>query len=73
MIYREEDETKVATISNLSKFRSKRVPANYDRPGREYKAERKYRRGAEHRGKGPTLRDKRGRNLQASELGEANC
>jgi hypothetical protein len=31
----------------------------YDRPGRANRAERKYRRGAEHTGKGKTLRNHR--------------
>lgn len=64
MIYREKDESRVISVSNTAKFRSRRKPANYDRPGREYKAERKYRRGAEHFGKGPTLRTHRGKPLK---------
>lgn len=34
-------------------------PDDSDRPGRLDKAERKYRRNPEHKGKGKTLRDKR--------------
>lgn len=59
MQYREELESKCQSISNLAKWSGHRRPANYDRPGREYKAEKKYRRGAEHTGKGKTLRTHR--------------
>jgi hypothetical protein len=59
MRYNEEDELKCISVSNLSKFRSKKLPKNWDRPGREYKAEKKYRSGTTHTGKGPTLRDHR--------------
>lgn len=36
-----------------------RLMTNWERPGRAHRAERAYRRGKEHAGKGRTLRDKR--------------
>jgi hypothetical protein len=47
------------SIHNYSKWRSKRRSKDYDRPGRVDKAERKFLRNPEHKGKGKTLRDKR--------------
>lgn len=44
---------------NYCKHRSRRLPRGYDRPGRSDDAERRYRRGKEHFGKGKTLRTHR--------------
>ena len=52
-------ELKTQTVCNLSKWRGKRRPASYDRPGTEYKAEKKYRKNKTHTGKGITLRSHR--------------
>jgi hypothetical protein len=54
-----DDPLKVENVSNSAKWRSRGRPEGYERPGRGYKADRKYRRGKTHTGKGKTLRDHR--------------
>lgn len=54
-----EPELRLQRISNYSKWKGKRRPADYDRPGRADAAERLYRRAKTHTGKTKTLRSHR--------------
>lgn len=55
----ENNELRAHSVCGLSKHRSKHADANYDRPGRSEKIEKKYRNGKTHYGKTKTLRSHR--------------